>query len=197
MRNLSEIDFAEGYVRKIFELLPQNMWFHNWRHTAEVTDTAMKICDYHQLDQAAATVIKLAALFHDTGYVKSYRRHEDHSINFATKFFTEFNLDRTLLTTVADCIEATRIPQSPRTELAEILCDADLAHFGSPDYFFYAAMLRKEWSVWLDKIYEDKVWNQENLSVLRKHRYKTDYGRNYLQPVKEQNILIMKSELSI
>lgn len=197
MENLPGISVAEDYVKDIFKRLPENMAFHNWGHTAEIVATVMKIGEYYKLDGISLIHLEIAALFHDTGYVISYQNHEDHSIALVTKFFSALEFGKDALAAIIYCIEATKLPQSPRSLIAEILCDADLAHFGSPEYFLYAARLRQEWSACLDKNYGDREWNWENLKVLREHSYKTEYGSKYLQPVKEQNILIIESELSI
>lgn len=197
MGKLIDLVLADNYVKDIFKRLPKNLTYHNWQHTAEVVNTAMKIGEHNGLDHVSVTLLKIAALFHDTGYVESYHNHEDHSINIVTDFLSKFSLEEDSLITIVDCIEATKIPQCPRSPLAEILCDADLAHFSSPDYLGYATRLRQEWSVWLDRNYEDKDWNMENLKVLLDHQYKTEFGRTYLQPGKERNISLIESKLAI
>jgi uncharacterized protein len=195
MGHLINIDEAEKTIRNMFRLLPDTLTFHNWQHTQEVIERAMKIAEFCEIDDLSKDILYLAALFHDTGYVDAYGDHEERSVVIAENYLLNEGLNRSSINMITDCIRATKIPQSPEALLAEILCDADLAHFGSPNYLLYAARLRQEWSLWLPKIYSDQEWNRENLQVLREHEYKTIYGKQFFQPVKDANIIYIETSL--
>lgn len=82
------------FVKGIFKQMPASLTFHNWQHTAEVVETVTKIGQYLELSIQQLNLVRIAGLFHDTGYLYDYHHHEDFSMSIARKFLMEQEEDQ-------------------------------------------------------------------------------------------------------
>ena len=73
------------------------------------------------------------------------------------------------------------MPQSPKNNLEEILCDADMFHLSHPTYEQSQVLLREEWWLTLGHERTDQEWELENDTFLLEHTYFTRYGKEELQ----------------
>lgn len=90
-------------------------------------------------------LLRPRAWFHDTGYLNGAQvDHEQRGADFAKQFLTEHGQFMGCLDEIRDCILATKVPQKPDGPLQEILCDADLFHFGKSDFFECDELMRVE-----------------------------------------------------
>ena len=89
---------------------------------------------------------------------------------------------------VKSAIKATKMPQRPKNKLEEILCDADLSHLGSQDFFEVSASLRREWHALGEEELSDEEWIKQNLDFLRQHEYFTAYGKETFSERKAKNL---------
>ena len=87
------------------------------------------------------------------------------------------------------CIAATKLPQNPTISIAEVLCDADLFHVSTLNFFYRKLLLRKEWKTELGKSFTDLEWHHVNHDFLRNHQYFTEYGKKVLAKGQHENIL--------
>ncbi|QEM08995.1 HD domain-containing protein [Mucilaginibacter rubeus] len=195
MPAISIVKRAAAYVTSLMEEnLPGNMYFHNLGHTQRVVDAAIEIAGHSKLKKPELTILTIAAWFHDTGYLYHYKGHEDTSMIIAGTFLMQHHYNNDFIQQVWDCIEATKIPQAPKNLIQQIICDADMRHFASPDYFECAQNLKREWKIHLDKNFSDEEWRSLNLRVLQHHQYFTDYGKTVLQFEKDSNIDLLKKQ---
>lgn len=110
--------------------------YHNIDHTRRVVKNAQQIANHYQLNEHDFFVVTAAAWFHDLGYYSGLREsHEEAGASLATAFLEENQVDAATIQSVAACIIATHMPQSPKNLLESIVCDADLFHFGTPEFF--------------------------------------------------------------
>ncbi|RKQ43352.1 HD domain-containing protein [Roseivirga pacifica] len=161
--------------------------FHNIQHTESVISNVATICRSVSMSKDEMEPILLAAWFHDTGFIDSYKGHETRSCEIARNFLKKEGYKTQRLSIVISCIMATRLPQSPNNLEQGILCDADLFHLGCTDYFYWQTLLRKEWEVAMDKAFGDKEWYELNLEFLSSHKFQTPYGLNALNVIKRNN----------
>lgn len=190
------LDDATLYITDLFRKKnPAEMKFHNVKHVFEVFHAVQIIGAEENISDEEMMIVKLAALFHDCGYVQTYIGHETVSMEFARKFLEDRSIPETMIIEVEKAIDATKYPQRPHTKCAEILCDADLYHFTKPDYPHYAAALRKEYELFLGKTYTDAEWNQANYEFMTQHSFFTRYGNEVLQSFKSINEKIIQSRL--
>ena len=88
-------------------------------------------------------LVRLAAHYHDVGFVAQAAHHELAGIRIARQVLPQFGFDPEMLRTISGLIWATRLPQRPQTLLESILADADL-DAGWPDFCARNDALRAE-----------------------------------------------------
>ncbi len=177
------------YVNEQFQqFTSDHLTFHNISHVLDVVKAVTLIGKQCAVSKEDIRLLRIAAWFHDTGFTARYQNHEAESIAIARDFLGQLNCEPRFINDVAELIEATRMPQKPKNLLAEIICDADLAHLAKKSYKLYETRLRKEWAYFLNKKFSAPDWRQFNLAFLKNHRYFTTYGKLVLQKQKEDNI---------
>ncbi len=176
--------------------LSDNLRFHNLQHTREVVMAAMKIGHHCGVSAWDTEIIELAALFHDTGFTVSYQNHEEHGAGLAREFLASLDYDRGCIIKIIDCILATKLPQQPKNLLEAILCDADMYHLSSRNYWKKNQLLKEELSLVFNRPIRNDQWYLENLNFLSHHHYHTPYGLSILASQKaahlKQNIEKLK-----
>lgn len=185
----SIIDKVSRYCTRI--LLTKNcrvLPFHDLTHTQQVVNNVIRISEALVISEREKVIVEMAACFHDTGFSKIYLGHEDESKKIAYEYLGEAKFNDKDINLILSCIEATKIPQKPKNNLAKILCDADLYHLSSPDFFYRNLLLRLEWDLLLDKRMSDLEWHILTLKFLEEHQYQTTFGRNVLEKGKRKNV---------
>lgn len=177
--------------------IPHSYTFHTLEHTKYVVRAAAIIGRATKLSLKQRDTVLIAAWFHDVGYVEGAAGHEERSSSIAMKMLTTWGADSKRVTDVSRCILATKFPQSPRDILGMVLCDADLAHLGSPQYEMHVLRLRQEQQVTLgDKFENEQGWHKRNIEFLKAHHYLTEYGNDILDRRKKENINKMIRQLN-
>lgn len=189
-RNKHSLTFLAGQhiVHLFTEHLSTDLLFHNFHHTAHVVQGVREICKHAFIQRSKKEILLLAAWFHDSGFIRTYEGHEVESQNLAREFLEKHQYPEKKIVKVLDCIAATKMPQSPKDLLEEIICDADLYHLSLPEYFYLQKLLLEEWRKVKGKESTYLEWIEENLDFLTKHTYFTQYGQHVLQKGKEWNI---------
>lgn len=181
------------------------------RLTEDITTTRVYHSITHTLDEAAPAVEKLAALegvdgedlillctavyFHDIGFVESNGNHEQVGARIASAVLPGFGYQPVQVQTIQNLILATRLPQSPKTHLEEILADADLVILGKDTFMERNQDLRAEMANYGEPVTDD-IWFGEQLCFLCTHSYFTEAAHNWLDAGKEKNILCLKERIS-
>jgi hypothetical protein len=91
-------------------------------------------------------------------------------------------------------IFATRMPQSPRTPLEQLLADADLDVLGRTDFLARNHDLRTELASCGVQV-DDAAWYAEQISFLQSHHYWTAAMRQLRDQQKRQNIIALQTLL--
>lgn len=166
--------------------------FHNQEHTMKVYENILKIGMHENRSLEELEPVLLAALFHDTGNALVFAGHESYSATEASNFLLSQDYPSDKIGLVIDCIKATKMPQQPKNSYEEIICDADLFHLGTRSYNSKNKLLRREWVKFLNTEYSDEAWDSLNIGFLEQHRFHTKYGRDILEPVKQENLMWIK-----
>ena len=184
------IEKAEMFVLELFkEQLPNTFIYHDFTHTKRVYKSTKEIIENSEINVNEEEILLLAALFHDTGYIKTREGHEEESVKIATAFLTSEKIDQDIIDAVNECIMATKFKEVPNSKLGEIIRDADSSHFAKKYFNEASEFLRKEYEVQGIKTYTAKEWRAENIEVLtEKHRYYSPYAIKNWQPEKDKNI---------
>jgi len=187
---------AQMFVTDLFtNKVSKSIRFHTLEHTQGVVLAAEEMAQYYQLPPEDRLTVVLAAWFHDTGFTSGDAEgHEDRSVKFAEKFLQEQRAEEALIAKVRSAIEATRLPQTPKNLVEQILCDADLYHLGTDDFKGRSKLLKEELIEVSKKDISKKQWKKINVNFLENHKYFTDYARRKLQPVKDRNLRLLKGD---
>lgn len=179
-------EYAKQYIKKHESI--DNLRFHNIAHTLEVVKAAETIVDYYKLNERDQAIVIIAAYFHDTGYcLKGHMHHEGRSADLAESFLRERDVDPVMIDAVKGCIKATQVPQSPKSFLEEIVCDADLFHLGSDGFRVRDKLMRKEAKSNGNEM-DKNDWRKATIQFMENHHYFTEYGQQFLDKKKQKNL---------
>lgn len=196
MQEPSILNKVEKYVGELLrDLISKGMLYHNLQHTLEVVEVSTEIALAEELIPEEIKIVKIAAWFHDIGYIKSWEGHEKESANYARTFLEKIFYPEFKIEKIIGCIIATKLPQSPKNKMEEILCDADLHHLGLPDVNEKGDLLRREMEFNEKRKVSDIEWLESTLQLLISHKYFTDYAKRKFNNQKEINILNLKNKL--
>lgn len=180
---------ASGYIFELFkDKLPEHLVYHNYAHTESVAASAHKLAKGIELGEDALEIVTLAAWFHDAGFIEAYHGHEDVSKRIAEEYLRGEAVSEEKIGYILGCIEATRMPQTPKNLLEEILCDADMSALGKKTSLERSELLRIEWEKALGKTMTDQEWLQGDLNFLTSHKYFTRYAQEIYDERKSENI---------
>lgn len=188
---------TKDYISNLLEnSLSKDFHYHNSRHTLDVLNYAEIIGTHSRLDETDMNLLRLSALFHDTGYIDQYMGHEEKSAAFATDYLQSKGINDSDIDQVVRAILATKMPQQPLDTVSEILCDADLMYLADQfNYFTEAELLRKEWSgLNVNKLSEYEFLSL-TLDFFDNHHYFTRYGKEILQKKKELNKELIREKV--
>ena len=181
---------AEKYITDGFRLKNNPILaYHNLEHIRKVIFHVKEISEYYHLNEEDLFTVTAAAWFHDIGYLTGGpMQHECRSADIAEAFFKEKFVADEIINGIRNCITATTLPQQPTTLLEEIICDADLYHFGTEDFFCQDAIMHKEAELRSGKRIENKAWLMGTIQLLKSQKYHTKYCQELLSKNKELNI---------
>jgi predicted metal-dependent HD superfamily phosphohydrolase len=187
---------GEAFVKSFFEeKLSEDYVFHNFEHARYVAEKSEWIGRNSGLSLEDIDMVVFTAWFHDVGYVYGFEGHEERSSELATMFLKTKNVEQEVIDHVDACIMATRLPQTPGDLLAQVLCDADMAHLAEPDYFDRVELLRKEWKNTLGKKMSKGKFYKISEKFFWQHKYFTEFAKKVLAPGKEKNLQLLEKEI--
>lgn len=166
--------------------LPYYLYYHSANHTRSVIDRAIFLAKDQNLSEYEIDLIKVAALYHDAGFLIGREDHETKSCNLATKELPEFGFSEEEISKICGMINATRIPQKTYNKYDKIVADADLFYLGTDDYNHYSNLLYRE-LLHSNPSIDQKRWFDIQLDFLNTHSFQTPYGMKVLEPVKQKN----------
>lgn len=178
-------------IARLERELDPRLGYHNLAHTLDVLEQAQKIAKQEGITDAhELLLLKTAAVFHDSGFLLVYRGHEEKSCEIAAEdvkgYFTQDDLKR-----IYGMIMATKIPQSPKNLLEQIICDADLDYLGRKDFEPISQNLYKEFVTF--KIFPDNiVWDHIQIKFFETHRYFTKTAIEKREKAKLKHLAMLK-----
>lgn len=189
---------SDSLQTHVFDLLRQKLMpaltYHGIHHTQDVLAAARSLGEAAGITPADERLLLTAALFHDTGFTRSYQNHEHHSIAIAREWLPDWGFSPDETEQIAALIEATRIPQSPKTELEKILCDADLDYLGRDDYEPIAESLFHEFLAF-GVVNSEAEWLRVQINFLTAHQYCTARARDLREAGKQAQLARLKALL--
>lgn len=191
--------FNELYEKILRDLkinLPEYLAYHDFNHTRLVLEKAILIGENEQISGHELLLLKVAALYHDTGYKVSNENHETESCKIAERELPEFGFDSHEISQICEMIMATKMPQKPNSHLAKILADADLEYLGTEEFDTISDKLyleikhsRPEMSL--------KDWLSMQIEFISKHKFHTAFCQKNREPKELENLQKIKERLRL
>ena len=169
-------DLEEFILNKLENELPKNYYYHNVKHTIDVIIQVEMIGLGEKVSREEILLLKTAALFHDTGFLKEYNNHEQNSAKLAREILPQYRYTQQQIDTICRLILATKFPPDPKDKLEMIICDADLDYLGRSDFIPISQNLYKELHE-QGKIRSIEEWNKLQYEFIRKHQYYTETAK--------------------
>ena len=175
-------------IDKLRRELDHGYSYHSLEHTLDVYASSATLARMEGLCEEDIRLVEIAALFHDSGMLTTYLDHEAASAGFATCFLPTYGFSEKEINTVRSLILATRLPQSPGSAAARVLCDADLDYLGRDDFFIHSMELQYEWKKFgiLDTTLEK--WLDIQIRFLSEHCYFTSSAQSLRNKKKSENL---------
>jgi uncharacterized protein len=178
-------------INSLKENLAPFLTYHDWKHTEHVIRMSEYIAHKENMSKEDVVLIKTAALFHDAGFINSVADgHEDASILLAQDKLPQFGYTKTEIEIIARMIQATTIPQEPKTKLESILADADLEYLGTDSFERIGTNLYYEIKHTNPNL-DITEWNEIQINFLQSHQYHTPYCIQYRNPIKQRNLELL------
>jgi len=188
-------DMVDFVISLLNNKIPDSYYYHNVEHTLYVMHNAVEIGKAEKCTEKEIELLKTAALWHDTGYISTYNGHEEESCVLVQQYLPGYGYDADDISRICGMIMATKIPQSPKNKLEEIIADADLAYLGTEQAAVLANNLFKELDA-LNLLLTKASWNKTEISFLKNHHYFTAYCKQYRQQAKNDYLnLLIKQDL--
>lgn len=189
---------AKQYAEEILsKQLPKALTYHNLDHTYDVVGAISVIGANEGLIKEDLEIAILAGWFHDVGLSISLENHEEHGVKLAREFLTKHKYDNKKIDEVATCIMATQMPQSPKNKIQQVICDSDLYHLSTVEYFDKAALLKQEWEGIEGKKIGKKEWLRTNREFLSTHQYFTNYAKKEFGEGIKRNLTLIDKKLAM
>ncbi len=180
-------DLQELMLNKLEKELPEYLFYHNVKHTIDVVTQAELIGIGENVDDEELLLLKTAALFHDSGHILSYDKHEHYATLIAREVLPDYFYTSRQIEIICDLILTTEMPPKPKNKLQRIICDADLDYLGRSDMIPVSNSLYRELKE-MDKIGSMKEWNQLQMKFISKHQYFTKTAQSLREVNKQKQI---------
>ena len=181
-------DIRDHVISMLDTGLSKRLTYHCIDHTLDVSVQCLAIAREEGItDQQKLLELEVAALYHDTGFIFIYQKHEERGCEIARDQLPGFGFDQQAIDSICELIMATKVPQQPANHLQQIICDADLDYLGRDDFFEIGDKLRRE-LIEYNFLANEHDWEETQINFLRSHRYFTTSSREKREPVKMEFI---------
>lgn len=168
--------------------LDARLTYHSVDHTIDVLTQVERIANEEDLaDEREVYLLKIAALYHDTGFLFTYSQHEEKSCEIFLNDSRYFDLSEEEIQKIVELIMVTKIPQKPQNMMEKIICDADLDYLGRKDFLTIGDRLRREF-LEFGIVTSNEEWENLQLKFLNQHQYHTNASLRQREPFKREHL---------
>ena len=182
-------------LKELKENLPEHLSYHSVMHVKDVINAVEEIAVAENVGGEDLMLLKTAALLHDSGFLHGAKDHEEKSCEIAQEYLLDYGYNQPQIDKIKGMIMATKIPQSPKNKLEEILADADLDYLGRDDFFKIGDKLFDELTMF-GIVNSERDWNLLQEKFLESHHFFTKTAINNRNQKKQENLEIIKSKLN-
>ena len=180
-------DIQEIILDRLEKELPDNLFYHNVKHTVDVVTEVELIGWGEGCSDEEILILKTAGLFHDAGHIISYDNHEFYGTQIAREMLPEYNYTPEQIERICSVIMATKLPPRPTNLLESIICDSDLDYLGRSDFIPVSNTLYEELKA-QDKMKSLNDWNKLQVKFISGHQYFTKTARSLREVNKQLQI---------
>jgi uncharacterized protein len=182
-------------LRRLETEVPAHFVYHDiWHTTQDVLPAVIRLGRLASLEDEAIQLLQVGAAFHDLGFIVNQVNHELTGARIAAQILPNYDFDSRRIERIMGLILATRLPQSPRNLMEQILADADLDVLGRDDFLERNELLRREMFANGHRL-STRAWTEEQLQFLRQHEYFTEAARSLRDAGKTRNIALLRARL--
>ncbi|MBN2007493.1 MAG: HD domain-containing protein [Anaerolineae bacterium] len=186
------MQYARQRLRELSPRLTYHSLWHTWHDVLPAVD---RLITLEYVSGEDALLLRTAAIYHDIGFVVQVADHEMIGAQIATYVLPRLGYTLQQIDRVYGMIMATRLPQSPKNLLEQILADADLDVLGRDDFWPRNKALRAECAA-MGKRISDTKWCACQSEFLQSHRYFTASARALRNAQKQRNIAFLRGKLA-
>ncbi len=184
---------AKAFIlNKLEKELTDKLTYHGKHHTLDVLNITRELCEAEDISRKNTTLLKTAALYHDCGFTETYTNHEEKGCEIAQRTLPDFGYSAIDIEKICGMIMATKIPQSPKNHLEQIICDADLDYLGREDFYSIGNSLYEEFMEY-NVIQDEQSWNRLQVGFLGGHNYFTKTTLDRRENKKQEYLKELKS----
>ncbi|MDZ4795925.1 MAG: YitT family protein [Bacteroidota bacterium] len=191
------MQYEQAYSFLIYKLereLPSWLTYHNAEHTKNVIAAAEYLAKEEGIAGEELQLLRTAALFHDAGFLENHNKHEEISCKLAKKYLPGYDYNPEQVEAICQMIMATKLPQSPSTELGKYLCDADLFYLSTETYGVTAEKIFAEFKK-TGFVKTRNEWLIKQADFLSTHTYFTQTAKRAGDAKKQFTLQEIKSTL--
>ncbi len=172
------------------ELNPKYL-YHSIDHTLDVIDRVEHIGKLEKVSSHELLLLKFAALFHDSGFLRTYDGHEEESVRIAASFLENTEASPEEKKRLKELILATKLGYQPQNIWEKIIIDADLDYLGREDFPLISQKLFLEWKN-LGIVRDLQEFYHLQIDFLEKHQYYTVSAQRMREEKKKYHIKKLK-----
>jgi adenylate cyclase len=180
-------DIQEIIIDNLEKELPDNLFYHNVKHTVDVVTEVELIGWGEGCSDEEILLLKTAGLFHDAGHTVAYDNHEFYGTGLVREMLPRFNYTQEQIDRICEIIMSTKLPPKPKNLLEDIICDSDLDYLGRSDFIPVSNTLFEELKA-QNKIGELNDWNKIQVKFISGHQYFTNTARSLREVNKQLQI---------
>jgi len=187
---MSDFQKAKQYVFNLLGSdLSRHFIYHDLSHTLDVYKASTRLGEMAQLSEHELLLLQTAALYHDVGLIYTLVGHEDKGVEIIKEVLPDFGYSTKDIELISQMIAATRLPQTPKSKLDELICDADLDYLGRDDFFLQASKLHLEWNRMKIQEMTFDEWIAVEKEFLNSHHYYSPEAKALHDIGKKENLM--------
>jgi len=188
---------TEKYIKNLLaEQMNKNFLFHTQGYAKKTIGKAEKILEDSEVFKNDRNEILIATCFIHAGYAVDYNNHVEESVQLASNYLQDNNVDKDKIDKVLDLIRSAWNNKEPKSVSEKIVKDVRTWFYASEDFEEMLQLLRLELENFDKSVPDMDTWRLDYVEELRvKHRFYTEYAKENWQEEKEDNILSLISRL--
>ncbi len=183
-------------TRMIVGEVPEKVVHHNIKWTRRLVDAVKEIAEKENLPEEELEITLITAWMYGTGFRDVDMFHGEEIFQGCVKctqqiskmYLEEINYPKEKIEKIFQMLENSIFTGDPKNKMEEVFVDALNNDFANPKGLKYLKSMYEELIILNTVHYGKKSWYDVVLELLGNFHYRTDYGKEFLEPKKEKLI---------